>query len=133
MVMIVASRRAVTWSFAVPMALALVAGCGEGGGKYSGNYKRELSNEGEVKMAVSGNAIEITLPSPRWADNPTLKSKASFKGDTVVLAPDSSLSCATSEARYVFNKGDQGLQVSGVGMDTCGGRRAAMVGAWEKS
>lgn len=131
--MIVASRRAIAWSLAVPLALALVAGCGEGGGKYSGNYKRELSNEGEVKMAVSGNTIEITLPSPRWADNPTIKSKAAFKGDTVVLAPDSSLSCATSEARYVFNKGDQGLQVSGVGMDACGGRRAALVGAWEKS
>lgn len=131
--MIVASRRAVTSSLAATLVLALVAGCGEGGGKYSGNYKRELSNEGEVKMAVDGNTIELTLPSPRWADNPTIKSRASFKGDTVVLAPDSSLSCATAEAKYVFNKGDQGLQVAGVGMDGCGGRRAAMVGSWEKS
>jgi hypothetical protein len=133
MVMIVASRRAVTSSLAVSLALALVAGCGDRGGKYSGNYKRDLSNEGEVKMVVAGDAVEITLPSPRWADNPTLKSKASFKGDTVVFAPDSAVTCATSEAKYVFNRGDQGVRVSGVGMDGCGSRHAALVGEWQKS
>jgi hypothetical protein len=133
MVMIFASRRAVTSSFAASVALALLAGCGEGGGKYSGKYQRELSNEGEVKLVVAGDAVEITLPSPRWADSPTIKSKATFKGDTVVFPADSALACASSDAKYIFNKGSDGLKVSGVGMDACGGRRAALVGDWKKS
>lgn len=128
--MIVASRRAVTSS----LVLALVVGCGGGGGgKYAGTYKRELSNEGEVKMSLGGDGnVELNLPSPRWADNPTIKSKATFKGDTLVFPADSSMSCATSEAKYLFSQASDGLQVSGVGLDGCGNRRAAMVGSWQK-
>jgi hypothetical protein len=130
--MTVGSRGAAVISLVA--ALALVAGCeGGGGGKYAGNYKRDLSNEGEVQMKLANDGVELTLPSPRWADNPTLKTKSSFKGDTLVFPADSSLSCAGSEAKYVLSQDGGNLQVAGVGLDPCGNRRAAMVGSWQKS
>ncbi len=124
----------VTSTLAAVLALAVLAGCGEGG-KYAGKYKRDLSNEGEVLLAVSSDGtVELTLPSPRWADNPTMKDKAAFKGDTLVFPADTAGGkCATSQATYVLNKNGDELLITGVGMDPCGGRRAGMVGAWRKA
>jgi hypothetical protein len=115
-------------------AMVLVTGCG-GGGKHAGNYKRDLYGEGEVQLKVGGDGtVELTLPSPRWAHNPTMRGKGAFKGDTLIFSPDTTAAlCQTSEARYVLNQADGGLQIAGVGTDTCGGRRAALVGTWQKA
>jgi hypothetical protein len=115
-------------------AMVLVTGCGEGG-KYAGNYKRDLYGEGEVQMKIGGDGmVELTLPSPRWAANPNMKGKGAFKGDTLIFSADTTTApCQTSEARYVLNPSDGGLQISGVGTDACGGRRAALVGSWQKA
>jgi len=52
----------------------------------AGNYKRDLYGEGEVQMKLaSDGTVELTLPSPRWADSPTMKGKATFKGDNAGL------------------------------------------------
>jgi len=120
-------------SLAVLGLLALTA-CGGPGGKYAGNYKRDLYGEGEVQMKLaSDGTVEITLPSPRWADSPTMKGKASFKGDTLVFAPDTATAkCASEEARYVFSKAAEDLTVAGIGMAACGARHAALEGAWKK-
>jgi hypothetical protein len=114
--------------------MVLLTGCGEGG-KHAGTYKRELYGEGEVQMKLGGDGmVELTLPSPRWADNPNMKGKGAFKGDTLIFAADTSAApCQTSEARYVLTHSDAGLQISGVGTDACGGRRAALVGSWQKA
>ena len=115
-------------------ATVLLIGCG-GGGKHAGTYKRELYGEGEVQMKLGGDGmVELTLPSPRWADNPNMKGKGAFKGDTLIFAADTSAApCQTSEARYVLSQGDGSLQIAGVGTDACGGRRAALVGSWQKA
>jgi hypothetical protein len=122
--------------------LALVAGvvislvaCSGEAGKYAGNWKRDLSGEGEVQMNLASNGgLELMLPSPRWPDSVDIKDKASFKGDTLIFKPDTAASaCRTSEARYVVSRNADQLQIAGVGMDTCGGRRAALVGVWKKS
>jgi hypothetical protein len=115
-------------------ALVLVTSCG-GGGKHAGNYKRDLYGEGEVQMKIGGDGmVELTLPSPRWADSPNMKGKGAFKGDTLIFAADTSAAaCQTSEAKYVLNHSEGGLQISGVGTDACGGRRAALVGSWQKA
>ncbi|HET7599794.1 MAG TPA: hypothetical protein VFK09_05855 [Gemmatimonadales bacterium] len=132
--MTVGSRRAIAIASSLVIGLVMVAGCeGGGGGKYAGSYKRDLSNEGEVQMKLAGDNVELTLPSPRWADSPTLKARSTMKGDTLVFPADSALACAGSEAKYVLSREGENLQVAGVGMDPCGGRRAAMVGSWEKS
>jgi len=39
----------------------------------------------------------------------------------------------TSDARYVVSRSADELHIAGVGMDNCGGRRAALVGIWKKS
>ncbi|HEX5386389.1 MAG TPA: hypothetical protein VFW66_06815 [Gemmatimonadales bacterium] len=123
-----------TASLVASFVLVFAAGCGEGGSSgYSGDYKRELSNEGEVQMKLGGGSVELTLPSPRWADNPTIKSNVTFKGDTLVFPADSGMACATAEAKYVLDKSDNGLNVDGVGFDSCGGRHAALEGTWEKT
>jgi hypothetical protein len=121
--------------------LALVAGvvsflaCSGEGGKYAGNWKRDLSGEGEVHMNLASNGgVELMLPSPRWPDSVDMKGQAAFKGDTMVFKADTAGSaCQTSEARYVVARNADELQIAGVGMDTCGGRRAALVGVWKKS
>jgi hypothetical protein len=121
--------------------LALVAGvvslvaCSGEGGKYAGNWKRDLYGEGEVRMDLASNGnVELMLPSPRWPDSVDMKGKADFKGDTLVFKPDTAGSaCQTSEARYVVSRNADELHIAGVGMDTCGGRRAALVGVWKKS
>jgi hypothetical protein len=126
-------RATVASSLAV-LGLLAVAACGGPGGKYAGNYKRDLYGEGEVQMKLaSDGTVELTLPSPRWADSPTMKGKATFKGDTLVFPPDTAgAKCASQEAVYVFNQSADELTVSGVGMDNCGARHAALEGAWKK-
>jgi hypothetical protein len=117
---------------AVVVALSLVA-CGGEGGKYAGTWKRELSGEGDVQMKLGSNgAVELMLPSPRWPAEVDLKGKGSFKGDTLVFSADTSVACQTGEARYVVRRDADHLAVSGVGMDPCGGRRAGLVGTWNK-
>jgi hypothetical protein len=117
------------------LGLLAATGCAGPGGKYAGNYKRDLYGEGEVQMKLAGDGgVEITLPSPRWADNPTIKGKATFKGDTLVFAPDTAgAKCAAEEARYVFSQNADELNVAGVGMDACGARHAALEGSWKKA
>jgi hypothetical protein len=74
------------------------------------------------------------LPSPRWPDSVDMKGRASFSGDTLIFKADTAASpCQTADARYVISRTEQGLQISGVGMDSCGGRRAALVGSWTKA
>ena len=115
-------------------ATVLFTACGEGG-KHAGNYKRDLYGEGEVQLKLGGDGmVELTLPSPRWAANPNMKGKGSFKGDTLIFAADTSAAaCQTSEARYVLTQAEGSLQIAGVGADACGGRRAALVGSWQKA
>ena len=114
--------------------LPLLIACSGEGGKYAGNWKRELYGEGEVRMNLASNGgVELTLPSRRWTDS-IMKSRADFKGDTLLFKADTSaLACQTSEARYVISRTEDQLQIAGLGADSCGGRRAALVGTWQKS
>jgi hypothetical protein len=116
------------------LGLLTVTACGGEGGKYAGNYKRDLYGEGEVQMKLSGDGtVELVLPSPRWAANPNRKGKGTFKGDTLVFPVDTAAAkCATQEARYVLGESDGNLTIAGVGLDNCGDRRAALNGAWKK-
>jgi len=131
--MSVGYRGAVVASSLAALTLVVATGCGEGAGKYAGNYKRDLFGEGEVQMKLARDGtVELTLPAPRWADNPNMTGKAAFKGDTLVFPADSAVKCAAAEARYVFSQSGDEVQVSGVGADGCGARHAALVGAWKK-
>ncbi|HJR15730.1 MAG TPA: hypothetical protein VJ808_02670 [Gemmatimonadales bacterium] len=114
--------------------LPLLIACSGEGGKYAGNWKRELYGEGEVRMNLASNGgVELTLPSRRWTDS-IMKSRADFKGDTLLFKADTSaLACQTSDARYVISRTEDQLQIAGLGADSCGGRRAALVGTWQKS
>lgn len=111
-----------------------LAGCGEGS-KYAGTWKRELYGEGEVQMNLASNGgVELLLPSPRWPDSVDMKGRAQFKGDTLIFPADTAGStCQTADARYAVSMTDDGMHVAGLGMDSCGGRRAALVGTWKKS
>jgi hypothetical protein len=114
--------------------LPLVA-CGGEASKYSGSWKRDLYGEGEVKMNLASNGdMELMLPDSRWPAAVDMKGRAAFKGDTLIFAADTAGSaCQTADARYVVSRTDDQLHVAGLGMDSCGGRRAALVGTWEKS
>ncbi len=118
----------------VLLALLPITGCSGEGGKYAGSWKRDLYGEGEVRMNLaSDGGVELTLPSRRWADS-VMKTRADFKGDTLFFKADTSaLACQTAEARYVVSRTEDQLRIAGVGADSCGGRRAALVGTWEKS
>ena len=113
----------------------LVAGCGGGGGKYAGTWKRDLYGEGEVHMKLASNGgVELMLPSPRWPDSVDMQGRGRFKGDTLVFPADTAANaCQTGAARYVVSREQDQLRISGLGTDTCGGRRAALVGTWQKS
>ena len=55
-------------------------------------------------------------------------------GDTLMFKADTAASaCQTADARYVVSRTEDELHIAGVGMDNCGGRRAALVGTWKKS
>ena len=110
-----------------------LAACGEGS-KYAGDWKRDLSGEGEVRMKMASNGgVELMLPSPRWPDSVDIKSNAAFAGDTLIFKADTSaIPCQTTDARYVVSRAENELHIAGVGMDACGGRRAALVGTWTK-
>ena len=115
--------------------LPLLAACGGDAGKYAGTWKRDLYGEGEVHMKLASNGgVELMLPSPRWPDSVDMKGRGRFKGDTLVFKADTTASaCQTNDARYVVSRNVDQLHIAGLGMDNCGGRRAALVGTWQKS
>jgi hypothetical protein len=121
--------------FAAAVALLSLSACGGEASKYSGSWKRDLYGEGEVKMNLASNGgLELMMPSPRWPDSVDMKGRASFAGDTMMFKADTSGSpCQTTDARYVVSRTENELHIAGVGMDSCGGRRAALVGTWNKS
>ena len=120
---------------AAAVTLLSFAACGGEASKYSGSWKRDLYGEGEVQMKLASNGgMELMLPSPRWPDSVDMKGRAAFSGDTLIFKADTAGSaCQTSDARYVVSRSDSELRIAGVGMDSCGGRRAALVGTWQKS
>ena len=109
--------------------------CGGEGGKYAGTWKRDLYGEGEVHMKLASNGgIELMLPSPRWPDSVDMKGHGRFSGDTLVFQADTAANaCQTSDARYVISRDQDELRIAGLGLDSCGNRRAALVGTWRKS
>jgi len=119
----------------IAVMLAALAACGGGGGKYAGTWKRDLYGEGEVHMKLASNGgVELMLPSPRWPDSVDMKGRGRFNGDTLVFKADTAGSaCQTGEAKYVVSRDQDQLHIAGLGMDSCGGRRAALVGTWQKS
>jgi hypothetical protein len=131
------SRRSLPFR-SVPLGLAaglVLAACGGEASKYSGTWSRDLYGEGEVKMSLASDGnVELMLPSPRWPDSVDMKGKAAFVGDTLLFKADTAGSkCQTADARYVVSRTQDDLHVAGLGMDPCGGRRAALVGTWKKS
>jgi hypothetical protein len=120
---------------AAAAALLSFTACGGEASKYSGSWKRDLYGEGEVKMNLASNGgLELLLPSPRWPDSVDMKGRAAFSGDTLIFKADTAGSaCQTADARYVVSRTDNELHIAGVGMDSCGGRRAALVGTWSKT
>jgi len=109
--------------------------CSGEGGKYAGSWKRGLYGEGEVHMKLASDGdVELMLPSPRWPDSVDVKARADFQGDTLVFKADTAASaCQTGEARYVVSRTEDQLHIVGLGGDSCGSRRAALVGTWRKS
>lgn len=116
-------------------AIVLGIGCSGDANAYAGHWKRDLSGEGEVQMRLASNGrMDLLLPSPRWPDSVDMKARATFRGDTLVFQVDTSaLRCQTAEARYTVNREGDELRIAGIGMDSCGGRRAALVGRWVKA
>ena len=132
---VVLSRKSLDrWSAIVLAIFPMLSACSGEAGRYAGSWKRDLYGEGEVRMNLASNGgVELTLPSRRWADS-VMKSRATFKGDTLLFQADTSaLACQTAAARYVVSRTDDQLQIAGIGADSCGGRRAALVGTWQKS
>jgi len=115
--------------------ISFLSGCGGDAAEYAGTWKRDLYGEGEVRMKLASNGgIELMLPSPRWPDTVDMKGRGRFKGDTLIFKADTAASaCQTSDARYVVSLEQDQLRIAGLGMDNCGGRRAALVGTWQKS
>lgn len=117
------------------LLLPLLPACGGDAGKYAGTWKRDLYGEGEVYMKLASNGgVELMLPSPRWPDSVDIKARASVQGDTLVFKADTAASpCQTVDALYVVSRTEDRLHIAGLGTDNCGGRRAALVGTWQKS
>jgi hypothetical protein len=115
--------------------LPVLLACSGEGAKYSCTWKRDLYGEGEVHMKLASNGgVELMLPSPRWPDSVDVKTRAAFQGDTLVFKADTAASaCQTADARYVLSRTEDRLHIVGLGGDNCGGRRAALVGTWQKS
>ena len=117
------------------LLLSLASACDKGeAAKYAGTWKRDLYGEGEVHMRVKSNGgIELMLPSPRWPDSIDMRGRATVRGDTLVFPADTAASpCQTVDARYGVSRTEDQLHVAGLGNDNCGGRRAALVGTWQK-
>ncbi len=114
--------------------LPVFIACSGKGAKYAGNWKRDLYGEGEVRMKLASNGrVELMLPSPRWPDSIDVKARADFLGDTLVFRADTAANaCQTTDARYVVSRTQDQLHIVGLGGDGCGGRRAALVGTWQK-
>jgi hypothetical protein len=112
--------------------LALVTGCGGDAGKFAGSWKRDLYGEGEVRMKLASNGgMELMLPSPKWPDSVDMKDRVNVVGDTLIFKADTASSpCRTSDARYVMSRTADTLRIAGIGSDSCGQRRAALVGKW---
>ncbi|MEO8089065.1 MAG: hypothetical protein ABI703_02070 [Gemmatimonadales bacterium] len=115
--------------------LPMVFGCSGKGAKYAGTWKRDLYGEGEVHMKLASNGVvELMLPSPRWPDSVDVKGRVEFLGDTLVFKADTAANaCQAADARYVVSRTQDQLHIVGLGGDGCGGRRAALVGTWQKS
>ena len=115
--------------------LPVLSACGGDAAKYAGTWKRDLYGEGEVHMKLASNGgMELMLPSPRWPDSVDIKARATVRGDTLVFKADTTVSpCQTDDARYVVSRTEGQLHIAGLGGDNCGGRRAALVGTWQKS
>jgi hypothetical protein len=115
--------------------LPVLFACSGEGAKYSGTWKRDLYGEGEVHMKLASNGgVELMLPSPRWPDSVDVKARAAFQGDTLVFKADTATTaCQTADARYVVSRTEDRLHIVGLGGDSCGGRRAALVGTWQRS
>ena len=115
--------------------LTVLTACSGEGAKYAGTWKRDLFGEGEVPMKLASNGgVELMLPSPRWPDSVDVKSRAEFQGDTLVFKADTAANaCQTADARYVVSRTEDQLHIVGLGGDSCGSRRAALVGTWQKS
>jgi hypothetical protein len=124
-------------SLAAPflLLLSLLPACGGDAGKYAGTWRRDLYGEGEVYMKLASNGgVELMLPSPRWPDSVDIRARASVQGDTLVFKADTAASpCQTVDALYVVSRTEDLLLIAGLGTDNCGGRRAALVGTWQKS
>lgn len=114
--------------------LGLLAGCSGDAAKYAGNWKRDLYGVGEVRMTLSSNGgMELMLPSPKWPDSVDMKERVTIVGDTLIFRADTASSpCRTSDARYVMSRTEDTLRIAGLGTDSCGQRRAALVGKWGK-
>ena len=55
-------------------------------------------------------------------------------GDTLVFKADTAASaCQTADARYVVSRPRISCTSRALAGDNCGGRRAALVGTWQKS
>jgi hypothetical protein len=123
------------WWSVVAAPVLLLSACGGEGGKYAGTWKRDLYGEGEVHMKLASNGgVELMLPSPRWPDSVDMQGRGRFKGDTLMFKADTAArACQTGDARYVVRRDQDQLRIAGVGLDTCGDRRAALVGTWQKS
>jgi hypothetical protein len=134
MTLVLARKSLCRWTVTVLALLPILSGCSGEGGRYAGSWKRDLYGEGEVRMNLASNGgVELTLPSRRWADS-VMKSRATFTGDTLSFQADTTaLACQTAPARYVVSRTEDQLQIAGIGADSCGGRRAALVGTWQKS
>jgi hypothetical protein len=117
------------------LAAAPLAACGGEASKYAGTWSRELYGEGEVKMKLASNGdMELMLPDPRWPQEVDMKGRAAITGDTLIFRADTAATaCQTADARYMISRTEDELHIAGVGMDNCGGRRAALVGTWKKS
>ncbi|HEU4681562.1 MAG TPA: hypothetical protein VFS51_07450 [Gemmatimonadales bacterium] len=115
--------------------VALLSACGGDAGKFSGSWKRDLYGEGEVRMKLASNGgMELMLPSPKWPDSVDMKERVNILGDTLIFKADTASSpCRTSDARYVMSRTEDTLRIAGIGNDSCGQRRAALVGVWRKS
>lgn len=114
--------------------LPLLTACSGERGKYAGKWTRDLYGEGEVHMKLASDGdVELMLPSPRWPDSVDVKARAEFQGDTLVFRADTAGSaCQTADARYVASRTENQLHIVGLGGDSCGSRRAALVGTWRK-